>query len=93
MITLKKVLVIAFCLLVLIALVLLLAFSPLIDLLKECEGRAWDGSEYNTGVRDVKLFEDSEDIIVKCTKAPEETDAIIDVLDALPLVKIRSVEE
>ena len=59
------------------------AFSPVIKTLDECERRGWDGSEYNTEVRDIKLFEESEDIIVKCNKAPKETDAMLDVLDAL----------
>lgn len=61
-----------------------LAFSPVINTLDECERRNWDGSEYNTGVRDVKLFEESKDIIIKCNKDKSgETDAMIGIKDAL----------
>jgi len=57
--------------------------------IKECESRGWDGSGYSTGVREIKLFQESEEIVVKCSKAPKETDAMIDILDALPFVKIK----
>lgn len=63
--------------------------APTIKMLSVCEERGWDGSEYNTGVRDINLFEESEYIIVKCNKAPKETDAMIDVLDALPGINIK----
>lgn len=85
----KRILGIFIALIIVMAMAILLLSAP-IKMLKECEARGWDGSEYNTGVRKLKLFEESEDIIVKCNKAPEETDAMIDILDALPFVKIRN---
>lgn len=64
--------------------------NPVINILSTCEDRGWDGSEYNTGVTEMKIGEDfGEDIIVKCNKDPKVTDTMIDVLDALPLIKIR----
>ncbi len=60
-----------------------LAFAPVINTLDECKDRGWDGSEYNTGVREIKLFQESENIIIKCNKEPKETDAMLGILDAL----------
>ena len=61
------------------------------DIIEECENRGWDGSEYNTGVMDVQLFRESKEIIVKCNKEKEndETDKIIEVLDAIPGIKLK----
>lgn len=69
---------------VLITSILVYCFAPVVNVLNECEKRGWDGSEYNTGVRDIKLFQESEDIIIKCNKDKSgETDAMIGIKDAL----------
>ncbi len=73
-----------------IAGLMLYLFSPTINSLQECEKRGWDGSEYNTGIREIDIFGDDsgKEIIVKCNKADKETDAMIGVFDALPGIKI-----
>ncbi len=70
--------------------VMLYMFSPTINSLQECEKRGWDGSEYNTGIREIDPFGDDsgKEIIVKCNKADKETDAMIGIFDALPGIKI-----
>lgn len=87
-ITIKQVIAYIICLTIVASFAWYLLYSSS-EPLRVCEERGWDGSEYNTGVKDIKLFEESDDIIVKCTKEPNETDAIIDVLDELPFVKIK----
>ena len=51
--------------------------------LRVCEERGWDGSEH---IIEIKF---SKDIVSKCNKASKETDAMIDVLDAIPFIEIR----
>lgn len=65
--------------------------SSSIKTLKYCEGKNWDGSEYHTGVYEKNLFKENQEIIVKCNKDPSgETDVMIDTLDALPFIKIKT---
>lgn len=68
----------------LITSILVYCFAPVVNVLDECEKRGWDGSEYNTGVREIKLFQENEDIIVKCNKDKSgETDAMVGIKDAI----------
>ena len=88
-INIKSILITMVCLIIILSIACFFLYRP-IKMFKECERRCWDGSEYNTGVRDVKLFGESKDIVIRCTKEPKETDAMIDTLGALPFVKIKN---
>ncbi len=59
-----------------------LGISPIKKTIDYCEEKEWDGSEYDTGIREIKLV-DSENIKVKCNKEKDETDAIIGIVDSL----------
>lgn len=61
-----------------------LVLSIMAEPLKFCEEKGWDGSEYR---KEHLLFKDT---VAKCNKKPNETDAMIDVLDELPFIKIRN---
>ena len=57
---------------------------PMKGIIDNCEDKGWDGSTYDTGIKEVTLFEKPETIKVKCNKDGNgETDAMIGVLDAL----------
>ena len=63
---------------------------PTLNVLNKCEEVEWDGSEYNTGIKDMTIGENfGKEIIVKCNKAPKDTDAMIDIFDALPFIEIK----
>jgi hypothetical protein len=63
-------------------------------MLEVCEKRNWDGSEYNTIIKDWTIGENfGKDIIVKCNKAEKETDAMIGIFDALPGIEIKNDAE
>ena len=67
-----------------------LIFAPFMDVLSECEKRGWDGSEHNTGQKDLSIGENfGKDIIIKCNKAEKETDVMVEVFDALPFIEIK----
>ena len=62
---------------------LYLGLTPIKRIVDNCEDRGWDGSEYDTGVKDIKPFRENNPIIVKCNKKETETDAIVGVVNAL----------
>ena len=55
---------------------------PIKKVIDNCEEKGWDGSEYDTGVVDIKIFEESETIKVKCNKATE-TDPMKEIINGL----------
>ena len=82
-ITIKKILLNIICLIVVVCIAWFILYT-MAKPLKFCEEKGWDGSEYR---KEHLLFKDT---VAKCNKAPNETDAMIDVLDALPFIKIKS---
>ena len=82
-ITIKKILLNIICLMVVACIAWFILYT-MAKPLKFCEEKGWDGSEYR---KEHILFKDT---VAPCNKKPNETDVMIDILDALPLIKIRS---